>query len=496
MEGDSGNDVMQRLQSSVTASSSSQSGDYQQLSQQLLGNRFDAGQVRLPGEPLRDFHHAGFGGQRSHGAGSVLNNSSGGGNFTSAVNNKRPAGIPPSRPHIPPASPYSQIPSPSSGSPGQQSYGHGPSHARSLSQPATFVSLDSLPPLSPSPYRESPSAGTFSDSSSVDLPMEDRDINSQTGVQLPGRFSRPNSDRAADSVPPRKAHRRSHSEVPFGFFQSSFSAAVPNPSQRPQGMMEFSASPGGNMESGGSKQSVKKEPVWDRNVGNSTAGTARKPEGDADDDLINSYMNLDRFDALIASRNDDRCDEAKTNGAESSENETESSVNESDSSLQQLKEGGNPSAEKREGVKRRAIDDPGQNPNSSRHSRSISMDSFMDKINFADDSPNLSPSPVIKAGQHSRNSSLDESGKSFDFELGNGEFSGAELKKIMANERLAEIASSDPKRAKRCPIYLFIYFSLTRLAGSWISLEPSVLSDLRPTHRFQDSGQPAVGCSL
>ncbi|CAA7399629.1 unnamed protein product [Spirodela intermedia] len=449
MEGDSGNDVMQRLQSSVTASSSSQSGDYQQLSQHLLGNRFDAGQVRLSGEPLRDFQLGGFGGLRSHGVGSVLNNSSGGGNFTSAVNNKRPAGIPPSRPHIPPASPYSQIPSTSAGSPGQQFYGHGPSHARSLSQPATFFSLDSLPPLSPSPYRESPPAGTFSDSSSVDLPMEDRDINSQPGVQLPGRFSRPNSDRTAESVPPRKAHRRSHSEVPFGFFQSSFSTVVPNPSQRAQGLMEFSASPVGNMESGGSKQSVKKEPVWDRNVGNSTGGTARKPEGDADDDLINSYMNLDRFDAMIASRNDDRCDEAKTNGAESSENETEGSVNESDSSLQQLKEGGNPSVEKKEGVKRRAIGDPGQSTNSSRHSRSISMDSFMDKINFADDSPNLSPSPVIKAGQHSRNSSLDESAKTFDFELGNGEFSGPELKKIMANERLAEIASSDPKRAKR-----------------------------------------------
>jgi hypothetical protein len=34
-------------------------------------------------------------------------------------------------------------------------------------------------------------------------------------------------------------------------------------------------------------------------------------------------------------------------------------------------------------------------------------------------------------------------------DFGNGEFSGAELKKIMANEKLAEIALADPKRAKR-----------------------------------------------
>ncbi|GKA41580.1 zinc finger CCCH domain-containing protein 14-like protein, partial [Tanacetum coccineum] len=37
----------------------------------------------------------------------------------------------------------------------------------------------------------------------------------------------------------------------------------------------------------------------------------------------------------------------------------------------------------------------------------------------------------------------------FSLEFGNGELIGAELKKIMANEKFAEIAFSDPKRAKR-----------------------------------------------
>ncbi|CAA0807686.1 Basic-leucine zipper (bZIP) transcription factor family protein [Striga hermonthica] len=66
----------------------------------------------------------------------------------------RRAGIPPSHPQIPPVSPYSQIPL---GRPqaGIQNFSTSPSpaHNRSLSQPS-FFALDSLPPLSPSPYRD------------------------------------------------------------------------------------------------------------------------------------------------------------------------------------------------------------------------------------------------------------------------------------------------------------------------------------------------------
>lgn len=75
------------------------------------------------------------------------------------------------------------------------------------------------------------------------------------------------------------------------------------------------------------------------------------------------------------------------------------------------------------------------------------MDSFMGKLNFIDDSPKLPPSPGPRPGKLSPTNSLD--GNSFSLEFGNGEFSGAELKKIMANEKLAEIALADPKRAKR-----------------------------------------------
>ncbi|KAJ6310776.1 hypothetical protein OIU76_015482 [Salix suchowensis] len=83
----------------------------------------------------------------------------------------------------------------------------------------------------------------------------------------------------------------------------------------------------------------------------------------------------------------------------------------------------------------------------SRHCRSLSMDSFMGKLNFGEESPKLPPSPGTRPGQLSPTNSMD--GNAFSLEFGNGEFSGAELKKIMANEKLAEIASADPKRAKR-----------------------------------------------
>uniref|UniRef100_A0A1D1XV28 Transcription factor RF2a n=1 Tax=Anthurium amnicola TaxID=1678845 RepID=A0A1D1XV28_9ARAE len=459
-------DLMQRLQCSAAASPSSLRKQYQQPPQLLFANYFDPHHASPSGVPIRDFSPpgiGGYGGLDRDGAAAVFGS---GNNVTTAASNnvKRPSGIPPSHPHMPPPSPHSQLPNHASRSPGQQgraqSFGHGPSHSRSLSQPATFFSLDSLPPLSPSPYRESPSATARSDASSVDVPMEDRDISSQATTPPAGPFSRSFSVRTEGSVPPQKAHRRSRSEVPFDFCQSSFPVVVPPLPQRPQGFLECSMSASGSAGSAGQQaeeQSVKKEWVWDRDVGTSAEARGRKSEGDANDDLFNAYLNLDRLDALNPSGNQDkhndfdsRASATKTNEADSSENEAESSVNEAGSSLQQLKVSGSPSAERKEGTKRCAVGDPGSDIYTSRHGRSVSVDSFMGKMNFEDESLKLTPSPIImEAGQHSRNNSLDETSDTLGFEFGSGEFSGVELKKIMANERLAEIALTDPKRAKR-----------------------------------------------
>jgi hypothetical protein len=101
---------------------------------------------------------------------------------------------------------------------------------------------------------------------------------------------------------------------------------------------------------------------------------------------------------------------------------------------------------KREGIKRSAGGDIAP---TSRHYRSVSMDSFMEKLNFGDESPQLPPSSGTRPGQLSPSNSIDANSPAFSLEFGNGEFSGAELKKIMANEKLSEIALTDPKRAKR-----------------------------------------------
>ncbi|VAI74641.1 unnamed protein product [Triticum turgidum subsp. durum] len=77
----------------------------------------------------------------------------------------------------------------------------------------------------------------------------------------------------------------------------------------------------------------------------------------------------------------------------------------------------------------------------------------MGKLNYAtgDDSPKL-PLPSPSGGlSRSGSGSLDGGGAAslFGTEFANGEFTEAEKKKIMANERLAEIALTDPKRVKR-----------------------------------------------
>nr|AFK34311.1 unknown [Lotus japonicus] len=141
-------------------------------------------------------------------------------------------------------------------------------------------------------------------------------------------------------------------------------------------------------------------------------------------DEENCAENRDDLDSSRASGN-------KT-GGESSDNEAESSVNESGDSMQR----------QREGVKRSAGGDVAP---TSRHYRSVSMDSFIGKLNFNDDASKLPHS----SGLISPGSGVDGNSAAFSLEFGNGEFSGPELKKIMANEKLAEIAMADPKRAKR-----------------------------------------------
>nr|ABI34675.1 bZIP transcription factor bZIP28 [Glycine max] len=338
--------------------------------------------------------------------------------------NQRGGGIPPSHPHqIPPISPYShmnnQIPVSRPQMP-SHSTSPTPSHTRSLSQPS-FFSLDSLPPLSPCTFRESSST-----SDHADVSMEDRDVTSHS--PLPPFAAR------NPSLPPRKSHRRSNSDIPFGFSTVLQSSPPLIPLRGREGVKPNSSV-------------VKRETNWEHgNVEGS--GEKKSPEGEVVDDLFSAYMNLDSFDTLNSSGTDDknggenrddldsRACGTKTNGGDSSDNEAESSVNES----------GHGGSEKREGMKRSA---GGEIAPTTRHYRSVSMDSFIGKLNFGDESPKLPPSPGQRGRLMSPAGGIDGNSAAFSLEFGSGEFSGPELKKIMANEKLAEIALTDPKRAKR-----------------------------------------------
>ncbi|KAL0739657.1 hypothetical protein Bca4012_015867 [Brassica carinata] len=316
---------------------------------------------------------------------------------------------------VPPTSPYSQI-HPGAGG------GATTTHSRSMSQPSSFFSFDSLPPLSPSPFR---------DHHDLLLSIEDRDSsrasafnNNPSSLLPPSPFTRCNSTSPSsssrgrvvvvgESLPPRKSHRRSNSDIPTAL------TSIPPP--RP---LERSVS-------GGESPFVKKEGLGGGDM----------------DDLFSAYMNLDTIDALNSSDNHSRDDMessrasgTKTNNGGSSDTEGEtSSVNESDHNHNNCH------------LKRRATG--GDIAPTTRHYRSVSVDScFMDKLSFAQDSlkPPPSPASTTISRKLSPTNSVDGGGAAaFSIEFKNGEFTAAEMKKIMANDKLAEMAMSDPKRVKR-----------------------------------------------
>ncbi|EOA16353.1 hypothetical protein CARUB_v10004500mg [Capsella rubella] len=349
-------------------------------------------------------------------------------------------GVPPSHPNlIPPTSPYSQIPTSR-----QPNYNPGGGHSRSMSQPNSFFSFDSLPPLSPSPFRDS-----LSPQPDHDVSMDDPDSGAFTSNASlpPSPFTRCNSTsssslRLPDSLPPRKSHRRSNSDIPTGFSSIILHNSLPF---RP---LDRSVSGGESADWSKSSPFVKKESTCEREgVG----------EREAMDDLFSAYMNLENIDVLNSSEADDSrngnenrddMDSSRASGTKTNGSDTEgesSSVNETANNNNTLISSG----EKRESVKRRAAG--GDIAPTSRHYRSVSVDScFMEKLSFGDESLKPPPSPGTMSRKVSPTNSVDgNSGAAFSIEFKNGEFTAAEMKKIMANDKLAEMAMSDPKRVKR-----------------------------------------------
>ncbi|CAD6209353.1 unnamed protein product [Miscanthus lutarioriparius] len=218
-------------------------------------------------------------------------------------------------------------------------------------------------------------------------------------------------DPAAQQQGPRKAHRRSRSDVPFGYFPPASGVGGHGHHQLLPPKVE--ASWGGHLHGGG---------------------------GGGDDDLFNAYLNLEGLDGLNSS--DDRHDDGdslgssmKTNGADSSENESEECAADSRAGIRLWTEA-SAAADRREGLKRTAAGEPAAAPALARHARSLSMDSLIGKLNFS-------------AGATGAANGVIPGPNMFKLEFGSGEFTPVEMKKIMADEKLAEMALADPKRVKR-----------------------------------------------
>nr|GMD96228.1 transcription factor RF2a-like [Ipomoea batatas] len=308
-----------------------------------------------------------------------------------------------------------------------QNFGFGASHARSLSQPHFFAN-NCLPPLSPFPHGESsiPPAN----SGMKDVQMDEVDVNSR-GAPI-ASVVKENVFRGSDSLPPRKGHRRSNSDVPMGFsamIQSS-PQLMPISGHGVFGKSEYS----GDFLGREKPICLQKREI--------DVSSDRKSEGEVIDELFSSYMNLDSMETFNSSGTDDKDKDSMLSGTKMSGGD---SVNEVES-VSKGKSAQIHITGSREGVKRCAAGDIAP---TARHFRSLSMDSALENLNFGDESPKLPASLGNQVGQLSPSNSGYESSSKLNFDFGNAEFNEAEMKKIMADERLAEIATSDPKRVKR-----------------------------------------------
>ncbi|CAL4928794.1 unnamed protein product [Urochloa decumbens] len=223
---------------------------------------------------------------------------------------------------------------------------------------------------------------------------------SSFGVPRPS----PAGDACMDIDSSNKAHRRSRSDVPFGYF--------------PPPKVEATS--------------------WAHHHGGVSGADA--------DDLFNSYLNLEGLDGLNNNNSSDERfghDDGDSRGssmkADSSENESEDCAADSraGAGIRGLWGGDASSSRRDDGplIKRAAAaGDP--NP-MVRHARSLSMDSLIGKLNFSAAAAN--GGGVMPPGTN----------RSFSLEFGAGEFTPVEMKKIMADEKLAEMALADPKRVKR-----------------------------------------------
>lgn len=281
----------------------------------------------------------------------------------------------------------------------------------------------------------------------------------------------------AINSPPQRGHRRSHSEIPFRFstgadalFGRALGQAPPKGSEIGTDEMSWQRFKATNLN-------VKQELQWgnDRDgQGVMEAVGERGGEGEGGDDLFSMYIDVDKIDSF---QNADAPDSSENNikkmdkGGRSRASSSASQDNEKTPLLssekgESFQEGTDSDKDDSEKDEDSLMGDSNERDSETFgngklkeakaekeirgpfHARSASMDGLVQSLKGGNDVHQSTPPARNKQVRHQHSLSMDGS---LDFKLNfpNGDFDGAEMKKIMANDKLAEIALLDPKRAKR-----------------------------------------------
>lgn len=251
----------------------------------------------------------------------------------------------------------------------------------------------------------------------------------------------------------RKGHRRSRSEVPIAFSTGAESLFGHPPAWSNAKVDELSMQ----------KLNTENTSLVMGSVGEQTR------EGEGGDDLLSMYLDVDKIgngssigDKWISSDNAKDSRKERSFGAvlgayheygktaadkgqnfqEATDSEKEDSESEEHSFLRSSQERDTEvSGDQMQRTLQGGL-------TSSHHVRSSSMDSLAGSFRGGDDAQQSSGAIHGRQVCHQHSRSIDGS-SNFKLNLANGEFDGVEMKKIMANDKLAEIAVMDPKRAKR-----------------------------------------------
>lgn len=293
-------------------------------------------------------------------------------------------------------------------------------HSRSLSQTSFFVK-SSLPPLSPLPPGEGSSA--LSNLNFRTLSMDEIDAGSR-GYVSALTSPREHHFHGSNGLPPRKGHRRSNSDVPLGS-----NMIQPSPHLVPIDSPELL---GGRTQRSNKSVGLKRPEMDTNSISKTYAETTLecKQEGAAMEALLDSLMNSCHVDTLNASG---PCDKKDTISSS-----TKMSCGDSSNSESETMSG--------EGIKRSVI---GDTTPQYCHSRSLSMDSGMGSFHIGDLSPKFQSPMGNLADRPSPTDSMNGNMDKISLDFEQLKFNEFELQKILADERLAEISKSDPKRVKR-----------------------------------------------